>query len=83
VHKKEYGWSVGLVYDLRELAGVTTARPRVAGVLQLLPSMILLYSMFRRRKYNCERFSTVSIRFLIESRKNVCSRKIGCSNLLF
>jgi hypothetical protein len=27
---------VGLVYDPRELLGVTTAKPRVAGVLQLI-----------------------------------------------
>jgi hypothetical protein len=33
VYRKEYGWSVGLVYDLRGLPGVTTARPRVVGVL--------------------------------------------------
>jgi hypothetical protein len=33
VCRKEYGWSVGLVYDPRRLPGVTTARPRVAGVL--------------------------------------------------
>jgi hypothetical protein len=38
VHRKEWGWSVGLVY---ELAGVTTARPRVAGVLHT-PSMDLI-----------------------------------------
>jgi hypothetical protein len=34
VYRKEYGWSVRLVYDPRELTGVTTARPGVAGVLQ-------------------------------------------------
>jgi hypothetical protein len=31
--QKYYGWFVGLVYDLRELSGVTTARPGVTGVL--------------------------------------------------
>jgi hypothetical protein len=34
VHRKDYGWSVRLVYDPRGLIGVTTARPGVAGVLQ-------------------------------------------------
>jgi hypothetical protein len=34
VHRKEYDWSVGLVYDPSELSGVTTARPGVTGVLQ-------------------------------------------------
>jgi hypothetical protein len=34
VCKKDYGWSVGLVYDPRGLPGVTTVRPGVAGVLQ-------------------------------------------------
>jgi hypothetical protein len=33
VHRKDYSWSVGLVYDPMKLPGVTTARPRVAGVL--------------------------------------------------
>jgi hypothetical protein len=35
VCKKEYGWSVGLVYDPRGLPGVTTARPGVGEVLQM------------------------------------------------
>jgi hypothetical protein len=34
VPRKDLGWFVGLVYDLRELSGVTTVRPRMAGVLQ-------------------------------------------------
>jgi hypothetical protein len=34
VCRKDYDWSVGLVYDPRGLPGVTTARPGVAGVLQ-------------------------------------------------
>jgi hypothetical protein len=38
VCRKDYGWSVGLVYDPKELPGVTTARPRVAGVLHLFTS---------------------------------------------
>jgi hypothetical protein len=33
VCRKDYGWSVGLVYDPKRLPGVTTARPEVAGVL--------------------------------------------------
>jgi hypothetical protein len=35
VYRKDYAWSVGLVYDPRELSGVTTARPEVARVLHL------------------------------------------------
>jgi hypothetical protein len=35
VCRKDYGWSVGLVYDPRGLPEVTTARPGVAGVLQI------------------------------------------------
>jgi hypothetical protein len=31
VHRKDYGWSVGLVYNPREMSGVTTTRPVVAG----------------------------------------------------
>jgi hypothetical protein len=33
VRRKDWCWSVGLVYDLRELAGVTIVWPRVTGVL--------------------------------------------------
>jgi hypothetical protein len=32
VHRKEQGWSMRLVYNPKRLPGVTTARPRVAGV---------------------------------------------------
>jgi hypothetical protein len=32
VHRKDYGWSVGLVYDTRGLSGVTTVRFGVPGV---------------------------------------------------
>jgi hypothetical protein len=39
VCRKDYGWSVGLVYDLRELPGVTTARPEVAGVLHSITAL--------------------------------------------
>jgi hypothetical protein len=33
VYRKEYGWSMWLVYDPRGLPGVMTVRPRVAVVL--------------------------------------------------
>jgi hypothetical protein len=33
VHRKDYGWHVGLVYDPMGLSGVMIARPGVAGVL--------------------------------------------------
>jgi hypothetical protein len=36
VCRKDFGWSVGLVYDPTGLPGVTTARPGVAGVLHRL-----------------------------------------------
>jgi hypothetical protein len=36
MHRKDYGWFVGLVYDPRVLLQVTTAKPRVAGVLHLI-----------------------------------------------
>jgi hypothetical protein len=35
VCRKDYGWFVRLVYNPRGLPGVMTARPRVAGVLQV------------------------------------------------
>jgi hypothetical protein len=35
VHRKDYDCFVGLVYDPTELSRVTTARPGVAGVLQI------------------------------------------------
>jgi hypothetical protein len=41
VYKKDYGWSVGLVYDPRGLPGVTTARPGVAGVLHSITTLEL------------------------------------------
>jgi hypothetical protein len=34
VHRKDYGWSVGLVYNPTRLSGVTTNMSEVAGVLQ-------------------------------------------------
>jgi hypothetical protein len=39
VCRKDYDWSVGLVYDPRGLPGVMTARPGVTGVLHT-PYMI-------------------------------------------
>jgi hypothetical protein len=44
VCKKDYGWSVGLVYDPRELSGVTTAKPGVVGVLQMVSEPTLTVS---------------------------------------
>jgi hypothetical protein len=42
MHRKEYGWSVGLVYDPRELSRVATTRPGVAGVLQMVSELTLV-----------------------------------------
>jgi hypothetical protein len=39
VCRKDYGWSVGLVYDPRGLTGVMTARPKVAGVLHSITAL--------------------------------------------
>jgi hypothetical protein len=47
VCRKDYGWSVGLVYDPSELPGVTTARPGVAGVLQMVSEPTLTVSRAR------------------------------------
>jgi hypothetical protein len=47
VYRKEYGWSVGLVYDPWELTGVTTARSVVVGVLQMVLEPILAVSWAR------------------------------------
>jgi hypothetical protein len=44
VHRKDYGWSMGLVYDSKGLSGVTTARPGVAGVLQMVSEPTLAVS---------------------------------------
>jgi hypothetical protein len=41
VHRKDQGWSMGLVYDPMKLPGVTTARPGIAGVLQLPASSLM------------------------------------------
>jgi hypothetical protein len=42
VHRKDYGWFMGLVYDPKELPGVTIARPGVAGVLQMVSESRLI-----------------------------------------
>jgi hypothetical protein len=44
VCRKDYGWYVGLVYDHRGLSGVTTARPGVVGVLQMVSEPTLAIS---------------------------------------
>jgi hypothetical protein len=36
VHRKDYGWSVELLYNPMEIPRVMTARPGVAGVLQMV-----------------------------------------------
>jgi hypothetical protein len=38
---------VGLVYDHKGLLGVTTARPRVVGVLQMVSELTLMVSRTR------------------------------------
>jgi hypothetical protein len=47
VHIKDYGWSVGLVYDFKGLPKVTTARSRMAEVLQMVSELILMVSQTR------------------------------------
>jgi hypothetical protein len=47
VHRKEYDWSVGLVYDIRGLPGVTTVRPRMAEMLQMISEPTLMVSRAR------------------------------------
>jgi hypothetical protein len=36
---------VGLVYDLKELSGVTTVRPKMTGVLQMILEPTLIISL--------------------------------------
>jgi hypothetical protein len=38
VYTKDLCWSVGTIYDSRELSGVSTAGPEVDGVLQWVQS---------------------------------------------
>jgi hypothetical protein len=47
VCRKDYGWSVRLVYDPRGLPEVTIARPGVAGVLQMVSEPTLAVSRAR------------------------------------
>jgi hypothetical protein len=61
---------VGLVYDPRELPGVTTVRPRVAGVLQMVSDLTLVVSRVRtgttewyQSHVNCRNTSLVRIVF--------------------
>jgi hypothetical protein len=42
--KKGECWSMRLVYDHRDVAGVTTVRPRVAKVLQMVSESTLVIS---------------------------------------
>jgi hypothetical protein len=44
IRRKDYCWSVRLVYDPRGPAGVMTVRPIVAGVLQMVlePTLTVL-----------------------------------------
>jgi hypothetical protein len=51
VHRRDQDWFVGLVYDPNELSGVTTARPRVAGVLQFLQTLFIIYLRFHELQY--------------------------------
>jgi hypothetical protein len=48
VYRKDYDWSVGLIYDPRGLPEVTTARPGVAGVLQMVsePTLMIYREVF-------------------------------------
>jgi hypothetical protein len=45
LHRKDYDWSVGLVYDPRKLPEVTTARPGVDGVLQYISLIAGIHEM--------------------------------------
>jgi hypothetical protein len=47
VRRKDLGWSIGLVYNPRELPGVMTARPGVAEVLQMVSEPIVTVSQAR------------------------------------
>jgi hypothetical protein len=47
VCRKDYGWSMTLVYDPMCLSGVMTFRPGVAGVLQMVSESALVVSRAR------------------------------------
>jgi hypothetical protein len=44
LYRKDSCWSVWLVYDSKELPGVMTVRPEVAGVLQWVSNLTLVVS---------------------------------------
>jgi hypothetical protein len=44
VHTKDSCWSMGTIYDPRELSGVTNVGPRVDGVLQVVSEPTLTLS---------------------------------------
>jgi hypothetical protein len=44
VHIKDSCWSVGIIYDSRELSGVSTTGPGVVGVLQVVSELTLTVS---------------------------------------
>jgi 1,4-dihydroxy-2-naphthoyl-CoA synthase len=44
IHRKDYGWSVRLLYDPRELSEVMAARLGVAEVLQMVSDLTLAVS---------------------------------------
>jgi hypothetical protein len=44
MHRKDWAWSVRLVYDLSELSGVITIGPIVVGVLQMISEPTLVIS---------------------------------------
>jgi hypothetical protein len=53
VHRKDYGWSVMLVYNPSELPGVMTVRPGVAGVLQIsVTPRVMLFPNYLHYKLN-------------------------------
>jgi hypothetical protein len=47
VHRKDYGWFMGLVYDPRGLPGVMTTRPGVTRVLRMVSEPTLAVSQAR------------------------------------
>jgi hypothetical protein len=58
MHRKDYDWSVGLVYDPTELLGVTTARPEVTGVLKMVSEPTLVVSRARMSQLRRIRWHT-------------------------
>jgi hypothetical protein len=58
VCRKDYGWSVGLVYDPKGLPGVTTARPGVAEMLQMVSKPTLAVSRARTSQLRRIRWRT-------------------------